>query len=111
MKTFKIAQLLAVALVFVVGSMSARCCRRSCEPKASSCVTTCATCPVIKLPVDQVQYQKVITESCGQPPSVKYYVRKEVIPCENKNTERVECFTTCPKYLGTFDEDTGAQLD
>ena len=66
-----------------------------------------SSCATVKLPIEQVQFNKVITESCEQPPTIKYYVRKEVVPCENKNKEKVECFTTCPKYEGTYDEETG----
>jgi hypothetical protein len=107
MKTFKIAQLLAVVLLLVVGSADAK---RSCSscPKKECAKASCAT---VRLPIEQVQYTKVINESCEQPPSVKYYVRKEVIPCENKNKEHVECFTTCPKYEGTYDEQTGERID
>ena len=108
MKTFKILQLLAVALLFVVvGSADAR---RNCSscPKKECAKSSCAT---VRLPIEQVQFNKVITESCEQPPTIKYFVRKEVVPCENKNKERVECFSTCPKYEGTYDEETGERID
>ena len=113
MKTFKIAQLLAVVSLLVVGSTYAKRRCSSCpqeEPVAVSCCKK-ANCATVRLPIEQVQFTKTITESCEQPPSIKYYVRKEVIPCANKNKERVECFTTCPKYEGTYDEETGERVD
>src|SRR5947209_5567806 len=112
MKTFKITQLIAVVALFVAGSSFAQRRCSSCQPQpvATSCCKK-ASCANVRLPIEQVQYNKVITETCEQPPSIKYFVRKEIIPCENKNKERVECFTTCPKYEGTFDEETGERID
>ncbi len=106
MKTFRIAQLLAVATLFVVGSALATNC---CEPK--QCERTCSTCPAVKIPGEEVEYQKIVKESCGNPGSVKYFVTKEYVPCSMEDKERVQCLRGCPKYLGTFDEDTGAPLD
>ena len=76
MKTFKIAQLLVAALLLVVGSADAR---RNCE----SCPKKCekASCATVKLPIEQVQYNEVITKSCEQPPSVRFEVKKIVTPC------------------------------
>ncbi len=110
MKTFKIAQLVAVVALFVVvGSASAfgRCCNKSrCEKTyEQSCVRTCSTCPTVKIPTEEVEYQRIIKESCGNPGSVKYFVRKEYIPCTLEEKEHVQCLKGCPKYLGTFDED------
>jgi hypothetical protein len=108
MKTFKIAQLVAVVALFVVvGSASAfgRCCKSRCEKTyEQSCVRTCATCPTVKIPTEEVEYQRIIKESCGNPGSVKYYVRKEYIPCTLEEKEHVQTLKGCPKYLGTFDE-------
>jgi hypothetical protein len=105
MKTFKIAQLLAVVALFVVGSAFAKNC---CEPK--SCQRTCSTCPVVKIPTEEVEYQKIIKESCGNPGSVKYFVRKEYVPCSMEDKEHVQTLKGCPKYLGTFD-DNGNRID
>lgn len=105
MKTFKIAQLLAVVLLLVAGSADAR---RNCE----SCPKKCekASCATVRLPIEQVQFNEVITKSCEQPPSIRYEVRKIVTPCSNKDKQEVKCYTTCPKYEGTFDADTGEQI-
>jgi|GEM_PF-2205053 len=111
MKTFRIAQLLAVAVLFVAGSAFARNnrCQTECQPKV--CEKTCATCPAVKIPGEEVEYQKVVKESCGNAGSVKYFVTKEYVPCSMEDKEHVQCLRGCPKYLGTFDEDTGAPLD
>ena len=109
MKTFKIAQLLAVAALLVVGSTYAGC--RSCHAKQEvSCCAAKPSCATVRLPIEQVQFNEVITKSCEQPPSVRFEVRKIVTPCSNKDTQEVKCYTTCPKYEGTFDADTGEQI-
>jgi hypothetical protein len=115
MKAFKITQLLAVTILLVSGSsmyafFGRGCCRQREHVVATSCCPK-ASCATVKLPIEQVQFTKTITETCEQPPSIKYFVRKEIIPCASKNKERVECFTTCPKYEGTFDEETGERID
>jgi len=99
MKTFKIAQLLAVVALFVVGSVSARCCvaKKSCEK-------VCRTCPVVTIPGEEVEYQKITRTSCGNPGEVRYVLKKEFIPCTNEDKEIVQTLKGCPKYLGTFDE-------
>ena len=110
MKTFKIAQLLAVAVLFVAGSAFARCCKPACRPCEPKCERTCSSCPVVKIPVEQVEYQKITKTSCGNPGSVRYHLRKEYIPCSMEEKEYVQNLTGCPKYLGTFDEND-SQID
>ena len=105
MKTFKIAQLLAVVLLLVVGSADARrngnCCPvKECAP----CKKTCASCPAVKIPGEEVEYQKITKTSCGNAGSVKYMLTKEYIPCSMEDKEIVQTLKGCPKYLGTFDE-------
>lgn len=106
MKTFKIAQLFAVAALCIAGSLFAEKC---CKPQA--CERTCASCPAVKIPGEEVEYQKVVKESCGNAGSVKYFVTKEYVPCSMEEKEHVQTLKGCPKYLGTFDEETGEPLD
>ena len=107
MKTFKIAQLLAVVALFVVGSISVR----GCCPVKRDCVRTCSSCPVVKIPGEEVEYQRITKTSCGNPGSVKYYLKKEYIPCSYEDKEHVQTLKGCPKYLGTYNAETGEQID
>jgi len=103
MKTFKIAQLLAVVLLLVVGSADARkCCavKKECAP----CNKPCRTCPAVAIPGEEVEYEKITRTSCGNPGEVRYVLKKEFIPCTNEDKEIVQNLKGCPKYLGTFDE-------
>lgn len=107
MKTFKIAQLLAVAALLVTGSAFAgKCCKPRCEKRCEEpCARrVCSSCPTVKIPTEEVEYQRIIKESCGNPGSVKYFVRKEYVPCSMEEKEHVQTLKGCPKYLGTFDE-------
>jgi hypothetical protein len=113
MKTFKIAQLVVVALLLSGSSMYAffgGCCGKRERVSSASCCPK-KSCATVKLPIEQVQFSKTITETCEQPPSIKYFVKKVVTPCSNQNKERTECMTACPKYEGTYDEDTGERID